>query len=81
MSGFYDATCTKCRKRFGWCGELKDKPPCPKCRHHDKISQEESDRIEKMMEDSLREAREVELDAQQADKELHNYKRRYERDD
>ena len=28
---FIDATCPKCSKRFGWTGNLVDKPPCPKC--------------------------------------------------
>jgi len=31
MKAFYDATCEKCGKRIGWFGELKDRPPCPKC--------------------------------------------------
>ncbi len=32
---FFDATCPKCKKRFGWSGELIDKPTCPKCGHRD----------------------------------------------
>ena len=33
--GFFDATCTKCHKRFGWSGRLSDKPACPKCGQRD----------------------------------------------
>jgi hypothetical protein len=29
--GFFDASCEKCGKRIGWCGKLKDRPPCPRC--------------------------------------------------
>lgn len=28
-----DATCPKCGKRFGWAGEVVDRPPCPNCSH------------------------------------------------
>ena len=28
-----DVSCPKCRKRFGWRGDLKDRPPCPRCGH------------------------------------------------
>ena len=31
MRGFFDATCVKCRRRFGWAGSLADQPPCPHC--------------------------------------------------
>ena len=33
-SGFSNATCGKCGKRFGWTGRLSEKPPCPKCGAH-----------------------------------------------
>lgn len=33
MTGFNDAVCSNCHERFGWQGELKDRPPCPKCGH------------------------------------------------
>lgn len=33
MPGMFDARCQECGKRFGWCGELVDRPPCPRCRH------------------------------------------------
>ena len=29
----FDASCPKCRKRFGWSGGMLDKPPCPRCGH------------------------------------------------
>lgn len=35
MSSFNDATCPKCGKRFGWQGNMVDKPQCPKCGHTD----------------------------------------------
>jgi DNA-binding transcriptional regulator YiaG len=31
MPSFFDATCGKCGRRFGWCGEFADKPACPRC--------------------------------------------------
>lgn len=33
MSSTIDATCPKCGKRIGWCGEMGDRPACPKCGH------------------------------------------------
>ena len=33
MGALVDATCPKCRKRFGWAGEMIDRPPCPRCGH------------------------------------------------
>lgn len=35
MPSMIDASCPKCGKRFGWCGEMTDKPPCPRCGHAD----------------------------------------------
>jgi PHP family Zn ribbon phosphoesterase len=29
--GFFDASCPKCKRRYGWSGTVKDRPPCPKC--------------------------------------------------
>lgn len=48
---FYNASCTSCGKRFGWQGDLTDKPPCPRCNYVDdpeelKRVQDELDRIE-----------------------------------
>lgn len=34
---FNDASCPKCRKKFGWIGRLVDKPACPKCGKKDKM--------------------------------------------
>ena len=31
MNGFMDATCPKCRKRFGWFGTIMERPACPRC--------------------------------------------------
>lgn len=33
MATFYDASCDKCGRRFGWQGELTDRPNCPRCGH------------------------------------------------
>ena len=33
MSAMMDARCEKCGKRFGWSGEVADRPPCPRCGH------------------------------------------------
>lgn len=33
MAAFFDDSCPKCRRRFGWQGELTDRPACPKCGH------------------------------------------------
>lgn len=33
MIALLDATCPKCKKRFGWSGSLMNRPPCPKCGH------------------------------------------------
>lgn len=29
--GMIDASCLKCRRRFGWAGRVVDRPPCPRC--------------------------------------------------
>lgn len=54
----FDATCTKCRKRFGWFGTLAEKPKCPKCGHHDKPSERDvkaiEDLMQKLREDALK---------------------------
>jgi hypothetical protein len=31
MPSFIDLTCGKCKRRYGWCGELTDCKPCPSC--------------------------------------------------
>ena len=51
--GFYDATCPKCKKRFGWRGSMADKPACPKCRYLDPPDPEVEERIRKLMEKML----------------------------
>jgi len=33
MTAFCDATCPKCKRRYGWHGEVIDWPPCPHCGH------------------------------------------------
>lgn len=66
MPAFYDATCTKCKRRFGWSGELKNKPPCPKCGHHDKITQADLE-DEAYMEEFLQELIKKKKNAKQSD--------------
>jgi ribosome-binding protein aMBF1 (putative translation factor) len=31
VSGFYDATCRRCKNKIGWTGELINRPSCPRC--------------------------------------------------
>src|ERR1700737_4030596 len=31
MAAMIDVSCPKCNKRFGWGGDMVDRPPCPKC--------------------------------------------------
>jgi hypothetical protein len=31
MPAFIDVTCHFCNKRYGFCGEAEDQPPCPSC--------------------------------------------------
>lgn len=33
MPSMIDARCERCGRRYGWCGEMRDQPPCPKCGH------------------------------------------------
>lgn len=46
----FDAQCPKCRKRFGWSGEVRDRPPCPRCGHEIPAAELEADaaKIEEM---------------------------------
>lgn len=37
--GFFDATCTNCKRKVGWSGSYLDRPPCPRCGH--KLTKEE----------------------------------------
>lgn len=53
MSAFNDATCPQCRKRFGWHGEMKECPPCPKCGHQ--VDLAELERTEKLLEKARQE--------------------------
>jgi len=49
MPAFIDGTCPKCKKRFGWVGEITDRPPCPKCGHQ--IPKEELEADQKAMDE------------------------------
>lgn len=54
---FFDATCPKCERSFGWYGSLVGRPPCPKCGHQipreDRVSaQAKLDECRKVMETS-----------------------------
>lgn len=33
MPSFIDVCCPKCGKKYGWFGEMSNRPPCPKCKH------------------------------------------------
>lgn len=33
MNAMIDAQCPKCNRRFGWQGDLTDRPACPRCGH------------------------------------------------
>jgi hypothetical protein len=46
---FSSATCSNCKKRFGWKGE---KPPCPWCKHKEPIS-EETKKLEEKLEKEM----------------------------
>jgi predicted nucleic acid-binding Zn-ribbon protein len=48
MPAFNDASCPKCGRRFGWVGEMIDRPPCPKCGHQ--IPKEELQEADEEME-------------------------------
>lgn len=50
MIGFYDATCDKCRARFGWRGEVRDRPVCPKCgyRGDERKLSEDAEAVDRM---------------------------------
>lgn len=52
MSAFNDATCGRCGRRFGWTGEMKDRPKCPRCGH--RPPQKELDEAQREM-DKFRE--------------------------
>lgn len=58
--GLLDVTCRKCRKRFGWRGELRDRPPCPKC--GDVLPIAELIKAEKEMEKAVKELFGEEMD-------------------
>jgi len=56
MPAFNDAICPKCRTRIGWAGELRDCPPCPKCRFQIppdtwKADEEEMEKFRKMLQE------------------------------
>jgi len=54
-TGFYDARCPKCGKRFGWHGRLTDKPACPRCGHRDDpaaLARDEAE-IERVLQDDF----------------------------
>lgn len=46
MPGFFDASCPKCGKRFGWSGEITNRPPCPRCGHQIDMAALEADQKE-----------------------------------
>ena len=55
MGSFIDARCPKCDRKQGWFGDLKDRPPGPKCGHQ--VPKAELDAAEaemKAVEDRLR---------------------------
>lgn len=33
MPSMIDVRCAACGRRYGFCGEMTDQPPCPKCGH------------------------------------------------
>lgn len=43
ITGFFDAICPVCGKRYGWCGRLIDRPACPRCEHNISPQELESD--------------------------------------
>lgn len=43
-----DATCSRCGKRFGWMGALKDCPPCPRCKFTPARSAEDDEALKEM---------------------------------
>lgn len=51
LRGMFDASCPKCKKRFGWAGTILDKPACPRCGHIDKPSQKDIDELNKAEEE------------------------------
>lgn len=48
MASFIDATCTKCGRKYGWCGEMKDRPKCPKCGHLEPYDPSDDKMIDEM---------------------------------
>lgn len=56
MAAFIDATCTQCKGKVSWMGEMKDRPACPRCGH---VPQKESDELEAELD-----RREAELEAE-----------------
>jgi hypothetical protein len=46
MAAFIDFTCAKCKKRYGWCGEITDQPPCPSCGHKPDATKLSKDQLE-----------------------------------
>lgn len=57
MHAFFDATCPKCGRSFGWYGSLVSRPACPKCGHQIPLeervdAQAKMDEFRKLMEAS-----------------------------
>ena len=48
-AAFFDAGCPKCGGKIGWIGRISDKPKCPKCGHHDVVTQDEAEAFEAYM--------------------------------
>jgi len=48
-TGYFDASCPSCFKRFGWHGGIMDCPPCPRCNHQ--IDRETLEHDQKVMDE------------------------------
>ncbi len=46
MPSMIDVSCPKCSRRFGWCGEMIDRPPCPRCGHQLPVDALGEDQVE-----------------------------------
>jgi len=43
MIAMMDATCPRCKKKFGWRGTFLTRPPCPRCGHDIPQAQKQAD--------------------------------------
>ncbi len=53
MASFIDVSCPKCGRKYGWFGEMKDRPKCPKCGHQVPYDPEEEKKFQSAL-DELR---------------------------